>query len=86
MDEQGTYSTAELAKMLKSPVLLIVDCTKATRTIAAIISGIQKFDAGVEIKRSVVLNYVAGSRHESIIRKLHREMPAIFLSLEHFPE
>ena len=67
MDEQGTHSTAELAKMLKSPVLLIVDCTKATRTIAAIISGIQKFDAGVEIK-GVVLNYIAGSRHESIIR------------------
>lgn len=67
MDEYGTHSTAELAKMLKSPVLLIVDCTKATRTIAAIISGIQKFDAGVEIK-GVVLNYIAGSRHESIIR------------------
>ena len=67
MDEQGTHSTAELAKMLKSPVLLIVDCTKATRTIAAIISGIQKFDAGVEIK-GVILNYIAGSRHESIIR------------------
>ena len=67
MDEQGTHSTAQLAKMLKSPVLLIVDCTKATRTIAAIISGIQKFDAGVEIK-GVVLNYIAGSRHESIIR------------------
>lgn len=67
MDEQGTHSTAELAKMLKSPVLLIVDCTKATRTIAAIIAGIQKFDAGVEIK-GVVLNYIAGSRHESIIR------------------
>ena len=67
MDEQGTHSTAELAKMLKSPVLLIVDCTKATRTIAAIISGIQKFDAGIEIK-GVVLNYIAGSRHESIIR------------------
>ncbi len=67
MDEYGTHSTAELAKMLKSPVLLIVDCTKATRTIAVIISGIQKFDAGVEIK-GVVLNYIAGSRHESIIR------------------
>jgi len=66
MDEQGVHSTAELAKMLKSPVLLIVDCTKATRTIAAIISGIQKFDAGAEIK-GVVLNYIAGSRHESII-------------------
>jgi len=67
MDEQGTYSTAELAKLLKSPVLLIVDCTKTTRTIAAIISGIQKFDSDVEIK-GVVLNYIAGSRHESIIR------------------
>lgn len=68
MDEKGTHSTAELAKMLKSPVILIVDCTKATRTISAIISGIQKFDPSVDI-RGVVLNFIAGIRHESVIKK-----------------
>ncbi len=68
MDEKGTHSTAELAKMLKSPVILIVDCTKATRTISAIVSGIQKFDPSVDI-RGVVLNFIAGSRHESVIKK-----------------
>lgn len=68
MDERGTHSTGELAKMLKSPVILIVDCTKATRTISAIVSGIQKFDPAVDI-RGVVLNFIAGSRHESVIKK-----------------
>ncbi len=67
MDEQGTHSTAELAKTLKAPVLLVLDCTKVTRTAAAILLGMQKFDKKVDIK-GVVLNYIAGSRHESIIR------------------
>jgi cobyrinic acid a,c-diamide synthase len=92
MDEQGIHSTAELAKILKSPVLLIVDCTKTTRTIAAIISGIQKFDPDVEIK-GVVLNYIAGSRHESIIRnsiEKYCNIPVLGafprLNEENFPE
>lgn len=68
MDAAGTYSTAELAKMLKAPVLLVLDCTKVTRTAAAIILGMQKFDKKVDIK-GVVLNQIAGSRHEKIIRE-----------------
>ena len=68
MDAEGTYSTAELAKMLKAPVVLVIDCTKMTRTAAAILLGIQKFDRKVDIK-GVVLNRIAGSRHEKIIRE-----------------
>jgi cobyrinic acid a,c-diamide synthase len=68
MDSEGTYSTAELAKMLKAPVLLVLDCTKVTRTAAAILLGMQKFDRKVDI-RGVVLNQIAGSRHEKIIRE-----------------
>jgi cobyrinic acid a,c-diamide synthase len=68
MDETGLYSTAEVAKVLRSPVILIIDCTKATRTIAAMILGTQKFDPEVIIS-GVVLNQIAGGRHESIIRK-----------------
>ena len=32
VDSVGSYSTAELAKLLVSPVVLSVDCTKSTRT------------------------------------------------------
>ncbi len=69
MDAAGTYSTAELSKTLKSPVLLIVDCTKSTRTMGAVVLGAQKFDRKVDI-RGVVLNRIAGSRHEKIITEV----------------
>jgi cobyrinic acid a,c-diamide synthase len=68
MDEEGLYSTAEVSKTLKSPVILIIDCTKVTRTVAAIIVGVRQFDPEAMIK-GVVLNRIAGSRHESVIRK-----------------
>jgi cobyrinic acid a,c-diamide synthase len=67
IDLAGSTSTAELAKLLKAPVLLCVDCTKITRTMAAVISGLIQFDPDVMIK-GVVLNRVAGSRHERILR------------------
>lgn len=67
MDAEGSYSTAELAKLLRSPVILIVDCTKMTRTTAAIVLGCMEMDRAVAIK-GIVLNQVSGSRHESVVR------------------
>ncbi|MBI5026450.1 MAG: cobyrinate a,c-diamide synthase [Nitrospirae bacterium] len=66
-DAEGTYSTAELAKLLQTPVIVVMDCTKVTRTAAALVLGLQKFDPSVKIK-GVILNQVAGKRHESILR------------------
>ena len=68
MDAEGSFSTAELAKLLRAPVILIVDCTKMTRTTAAVVQGLMHFDKDVAIK-GIVLNQIAGSRHESIIRE-----------------
>lgn len=67
VDAEGSYSTAELAKLLKAPVILIIDCTKMTRTAAAIVLGCMAMDKEVCIK-GVVLNQLSGSRHESVIR------------------
>lgn len=67
-DEEGAFSTAEVAKTLQAPVILVVDCLKATRTIAAILVGILGFDANLKIE-GVVLNRIAGIRHEAVIRK-----------------
>jgi len=68
MDVDGSYSTAEIAKLLNAPVLLIVDCTKMTRTTAALVQGCINFDKDVKIK-GIVINQIAGSRHESVVRE-----------------
>jgi cobyrinic acid a,c-diamide synthase len=68
LDAQGTYSTAELAKLLSVPVVLVVDCTMTTRTAAALVLGCQHFDPQVNLA-GVILNQVARPRHEDILRK-----------------
>ncbi|QTA79547.1 NAD-dependent protein deacylase [Desulfonema limicola] len=64
----GDTSTAELAKLLKAPVVICLDCTKTTRTMAAVVSGCIQFDPELNIE-GVILNKVAGSRHENNLRK-----------------
>ena len=68
VDESGTYSTARLAQLLKTPVVLIVDGTKASSTVAAIVLGCQQYDPSVDLK-GIILNNVSPGRHETVIRK-----------------
>ncbi len=68
IDDAGSTSTAELAKQLDLPVLLCIDCTKSTRTMAAVVGGCCQFDPDVRI-RGIVLNRVAGKRHEGVLRR-----------------
>ncbi len=66
MTRDGDYSTAELSLLLKLPVLLVVNCSKTTRTVAAMVLGCMKFDERVAIA-GVVLNNVATERQRSVI-------------------
>jgi cobyrinic acid a,c-diamide synthase len=79
VDPHGTYSTAELATLLRLPVLLVVDCTKVTRTVAAMVLGCQHLDPQLEI-RGVVLNRIGSARHERIVRQAvehHTGIPVV---------
>lgn len=67
LDSSGNFSTASLAKLLKAPVILIVDCSMSSTTIAALILGCQMFDPEVNIK-GVILNNV-GKKRQAIILK-----------------
>ena len=67
IDTQGETSTAELAKLLDLPLILCIDGTKTTRTMAAVVTGCLQFDTGLNLA-GVVLNRVAGPRHERILR------------------
>jgi len=68
IDLEGRTSTSELAKLLMAPVVLIVDCTKSTRTVAAMVLGCLRFDPEVNLC-GIILNRIAGARHASILRK-----------------
>jgi cobyrinic acid a,c-diamide synthase len=68
VDESGTFSTARLARQLGAPVVLIVDCTKSSSTVAAIVLGCKQFDPDLNLG-GVVLNNVSSARHETVIRK-----------------
>lgn len=68
LDAEGTHSTAELAKLLRAPVVLVVDVTKATRTVAAMILGCRAMDGAVDLA-GVVLNRVGSARHERVVRE-----------------
>lgn len=68
IDLEGSTSTAELAKLLEAPVVMCVDCTKITRTMAAVVSGCARFDPDVHIN-GIILNRVANPRHEKKLRE-----------------
>ncbi len=72
LDAGGTFSTAELSKRLKAPVVIVVDCTKVTRTIAALLKGVREFDPELMLE-GVILNNIAGKRHEMVIREAIKE-------------
>ena len=60
LSEDG--STAELAKLIGAPVVLVADASKVARSVAAEILGYQQFDPDLDIA-GVILNGVGGPRH-----------------------
>ncbi|MGA2191957.1 MAG: cobyrinate a,c-diamide synthase [Nitrospirota bacterium] len=66
-DPEGSDSTAGLARLIKSPVVLVVDCHGMTRGIAPLVRGFEDFEPETTIL-GVILNNVRGSRHEKKLR------------------
>ena len=66
VNPEGGFSTAELAVQLDLPVLLVVNCSKTTRTVAAMVLGCRELDRRVRIA-GVILNQIATPRHQRII-------------------
>jgi cobyrinic acid a,c-diamide synthase len=60
-------STAEIARLLNAPVLLVIDVSRMGQSAAALVSGFQKLDPRVQVA-GVLLNRVASPDHEATLR------------------
>jgi cobyrinic acid a,c-diamide synthase len=61
-------STAHVAKLLRAPVLLVVDAAAMARSAAAIVHGYRTFDPDVDVA-GVVFNRVGSDHHELLLRE-----------------
>lgn len=60
-------STAHIAKLTGSPVVLVVDATAMSRSAAAVVHGFRSFDPDVQVA-GVILNRVGSEHHEALLR------------------
>ncbi|MEU6867857.1 cobyrinate a,c-diamide synthase [Streptomyces sp. NPDC046876] len=71
-------STAQVAKLLRAPVVLVVDASSQSRSVAALVHGFASFDPQVRLG-GVILNKVGSDRHEAMLREALEEagMPVL---------
>ncbi len=62
----ATASTAEIAKLLRLPVVLVLDVKAMAETAAAVIKGILSYDRSLKIA-GVILNRVGSQRHLTMV-------------------
>ena len=72
--EEG--STAEIAKLLDLPVVLVLDAGNSARSIAAVIRGFETFDSKLRFA-GIVLNRVAGDAHFRLLESAIRQASAV---------
>ncbi|MFG2355607.1 cobyrinate a,c-diamide synthase [Streptomyces sp. NPDC048521] len=61
-------STAHVAKLLRAPVVLVVDASSQSRSVAALVHGFASWDPQVRVG-GVILNKVGSDRHEELLRE-----------------
>ncbi|MEU1312007.1 cobyrinate a,c-diamide synthase [Streptomyces cinnamoneus] len=65
-------STAHVAKLLRAPVVLVVDASSQSRSVAALVHGFASWDPEVRVA-GVILNKVGSDRHEVLLREALEE-------------
>jgi cobyrinic acid a,c-diamide synthase len=69
-------STAEMAKQLNLPVVLVVDASAMARSAAAMILGYRRFDPKLSLI-GVIFNRVAGEGHFQYLREALKSLPGL---------
>ena len=66
--DQTPSSTADIAKMVDAPILLVVDASAMSGSVAALVHGFKTFDPTLRLA-GVVLNKVGSAGHATLLRE-----------------
>ena len=66
IDGTDIASTAHVARILRAPVILVVDASAASRSVHAVIQGFQNFDPRIRIA-GIIFNRIATGKHRDMI-------------------
>ncbi|WP_165820980.1 cobyrinate a,c-diamide synthase [Nocardioides gansuensis] len=73
----GFASTAHVAEVTRSPVVLVVDISHASRSVAAVVHGLRTWRPGVDVV-GVVLNKAGSPRHAAeVVASLADDVPVL---------
>ena len=64
----GRGSVADLARLLKLPVIMVIDAARMAQSVAPVLAGFAQFDPEVQVA-GVILNKVGSARHETMLRR-----------------
>lgn len=77
-------STAEIAKIVDAPVILVVDAARVGQSIAALIYGYKNFDPELKIE-GVIINNIGSDSHYQIIKEILESEPVNIQTLGYLP-
>jgi cobyrinic acid a,c-diamide synthase len=69
-------SSAEIAKWLAAPVILVTDASGMARTVAAVVHGFTHFDPALQLA-GLICNRVGSRGHLDLLRMASREVPLV---------
>jgi cobyrinic acid a,c-diamide synthase len=64
----GKGAVADLARLLRLPVVLVIDASRMAQSVAAMVTGYARHDPEVHVA-GVILNSVGSDRHEAMLRR-----------------
>ncbi len=79
LDVSGSCSTAQVARTLEAPVILVLNCAKMTRTAAALVQGVAAFEPDLRLA-GVIINNTGSDRHAANVRnalETHAAVPVL---------
>ncbi len=73
LGSQGRGSSAHIASLTSTPVIVCADASRTSRTVAATVMGLQSFDPSIHIA-GVIFNKVSSPRQEAEIRDAMKQV------------
>lgn len=83
--KNSTSSTAEIAKIIKAPVILIIDARKVAQSAAAVVYGYKNYDQKLNLK-GVIINNISSPHHFELLKKAIKDKMSDLIVLGYLPK